>query len=86
MATVSDSDTIHDSIDVTDQDCPLSFVKAKLALEDLEIGQRLEVRLRGGEARHSVPRSFESDGQRVLSLAPEDVSERTWRLVVERRV
>ena len=74
----------HAFIDVIDQACPMGFVKAKLALEDLAIGQRLEVRLHGGEARHNIPRSFESEGQRILRLWPEDESEKAWRLIVER--
>ena len=81
---MTDQATIHARIDVTDQACPLSFVKAKLAMEELEIGLNLEVRLLGGEARHNIPRSFESEGQRVLSLQSEDESEAIWRLVVER--
>jgi TusA-related sulfurtransferase len=81
---MTESTTIHARVDVTDQVCPLSFVKAKLALEDLEIGQHLEVRLLGGEARHNVPRSFEGEGQRVFNLHPEAEDESIWRLTVER--
>ncbi|NUP88317.1 MAG: sulfurtransferase TusA family protein [Candidatus Sumerlaeia bacterium] len=72
------------TIDVTDQVCPLSFVKAKLAMEDLAIGERLEVRLRAGEALANVTRSFEMEGQRVVGREQE--SPEVWRVVVERQV
>ncbi|MBN1475740.1 sulfurtransferase TusA family protein [Candidatus Sumerlaeota bacterium] len=81
---MAESTEIHFFIDVTSQACPMGFVKAKLALENLAVGQRLEVRLHGGEARHNIPRSFASEGQRLLGLQPEDGSEEAWRLIVER--
>ena len=73
-------------IDVTDQVCPLSFVKAKLALEDVAVGECLEVRLRAGEALHNVTRSFEAEGQRIVERTPEGDGQGAWRVVVERCV
>ena len=78
--------TVQQRVDVTDQECPLSFVKAKLALEDLEIGQSLEVRLREGEQLSNVTRSFESEGQRVVSRRAEAEGGPLWRVVVTREV
>ena len=37
------------TIDITDVVCPITFVKVKLALEDLEDGQTLAVHLNDGE-------------------------------------
>lgn len=73
------------NIDVTADPCPMSFVKAKLALEDVAVGQRLTVTLRGGEACNNVPRSFKMEGHEVVELTPLDDDAKTWRLVVERR-
>jgi TusA-related sulfurtransferase len=81
-----DEIVIHDRVDVTDQVCPMSFVKAKLALEDLEIGQRLEVRLRRGEPLANATRSFVDEGHRLLSRQPEDASQEIWRVVIEKGV
>jgi sulfite reductase (ferredoxin) len=48
--------------------CPLNFVKAKLALEKIEVGEILEVLLDGGEPVRNVPASFSDQGQDVLEV------------------
>jgi TusA-related sulfurtransferase len=45
------------SIDITGVVCPITFVKTKVALEELTDGDVLEVRLNGGEPVQNVPRS-----------------------------
>jgi len=65
----------HDSdffIDITNEVCPMTFVKTKLALEKLQPGNVLEVRLKGKEPLNNVPRSAKDHGNRVLSLERED--------------
>ena len=48
--------------------CPVTFVKAKVAIEELEIGQILAVRMNDGEPVQNVPRSFKDEGQQILKL------------------
>ena len=48
--------------------CPVTFVKAKVAMEELEIGQILAVRMNDGEPVQNVPRSFKDEGQQILKL------------------
>lgn len=67
--------TIDDTVDITAQVCPMTFVMAKAALEELEIGQVLRVHLNAGEPMQNVPRSFRDDGQQVLSLKPSEGSD-----------
>ena len=59
---------IADTVDITDLVCPMTFVTAKAALAELEIGEVLRVHLAAGEPMQSVPRSFADDGQKVLAL------------------
>ena len=40
---------IDDTVDITDVVCPTTFVKAKVALEGLDDGQILAVRMNDGE-------------------------------------
>lgn len=61
-----------DEVDITDAVCPMTFVRAKAAIEELEIGQVLKVHLNEGEPMQNVPRSLKDDGQQVLRLAPSD--------------
>lgn len=61
---------VADTVDITDQVCPMTFVVAKAALAELEIGEVLRVHLADGEPMLNVPRSFRDDGQQVLALTP----------------
>ena len=63
--------------------CPVNYVKTKLALEDLEAGQILEVILDKGEPMMNVPRSLKSDGHKVLSV--ENLGNGSFRLLIEKR-
>jgi TusA-related sulfurtransferase len=56
------------TLDITREHCPMTFVKAKLELEKLSSGDRLEVLLSGGEPLENVPRSAAEAGYRVLSV------------------
>jgi TusA-related sulfurtransferase len=53
------------ALDLTGVVCPLNWVKAKLALEELAPGDELAVRLDRGEALESVPRSAREEGHEV---------------------
>jgi TusA-related sulfurtransferase len=67
-------------IDIRPYACPVTWVKARIALGRLREGDVLEVLLREGEPRENVPRSAEEDGHRVVRLepAPEEGAG-TWR-------
>ncbi|WP_434656085.1 sulfurtransferase TusA family protein [Thermoanaerobacterium thermosaccharolyticum] len=55
-------------IDITDVVCPITFVKAKVAIEELEDGQILEVRMNEGEPIKNVPSSFKDEGHKILNV------------------
>ena len=59
-------------IDITDVVCPVTFVKVMVAIEELEDGQTLEVRLNDGEPIQNVPRSLKEEGHKVTSVRQED--------------
>ena len=73
---------IDDTIDITDVVCPLTFVKAKVALEELEVGQILSIRLNDGEPVQNVPRSIKEEGQQILKLL--DNQDGTYNLIVKK--
>ena len=58
-------------IDITNELCPMTFVKAKLAVERAQDGDTIEVRLQGAEPLRNVPRSMREIGHQILSLTPE---------------
>jgi TusA-related sulfurtransferase len=55
-------------VDITTVVCPVTFVKTKVALEELEDGQVLEVRLNAGEPIQNVPRSLKDEGHKVTNV------------------
>jgi sulfite reductase (ferredoxin) len=56
------------TIDLRGVACPLNFVKAKLELEKIPIGQVLEVLLDEGESVRNVPESFTEQGQEIAKI------------------
>lgn len=71
-----------DSLDITDVVCPITFVKVKMALEDLENGQILDVHLNEGEPIQNIPRSLKDEGHKVLSVQKND--DETYNLLVQK--
>lgn len=59
-------------LDITDDVCPLTFVRTKLLLEKMEPGQTAHVRIQGQMPLDNVPRSVKEMGETVVSLVPED--------------
>lgn len=62
-------------IDLRGVVCPLNFVKAKLELEKIDVGEVLEVWLDKGEPVRNVPASFTEQGHEVLDI--EDLGDRS---------
>ncbi len=69
-------------VDVTDVVCPVTFVKAKVALDEIDEGQILRIHLNGGEPAGNVPRSLKEEGHEILKLA--DNGDGTFELYVRK--
>ena len=59
---------VDDTVDITDVNCPVTIVKTKVALEEMDEGQILQVHLNDGEPVQNVPRSIKEEGHEVLEL------------------
>lgn len=59
-------------LDITGEVCPMTFVRTKLALERLAIGEILRIRLRDGEPKRNVPQAVQDHGHEIISLSPLD--------------
>ena len=73
---------VDDKVDITDVNCPVTFVKTKVTLEELDEGQILQVHLNGGEPVQNVPRSLKEEGHEVLELL--DNGDGTFELYVKK--
>jgi len=78
----TDDFVVNETIDTTDVVCPVTFVMAKVALEELDDGQILSIRLNDGEPVQNVPRSVKEEGHRILKLA--DNGDGTYNLIVQK--
>lgn len=73
---------ITDTVDITDVVCPGTFVKAKVALEELDEGEILSIRMNDGEPVRNVPRSIKEEGHQILKLI--DNQDGTYNLIVRK--
>lgn len=73
---------VDDTVDITDVVCPVTFVKAKVALEELEEGQVLSIRMNEGEPVQNVPRSIKDEGHQILKLL--NNQDGTYSLIVRK--
>ena len=71
-----------DTVDITDVVCPVTFVKAKVALEELDEGQIISIRMNDGEPVQNVPRSIKEEGHQILKL--DDNEDGTYTLYVKK--
>ena len=74
---------IDQELDLRGEVCPYTFVKSKLALEDLEPGKILRVIVDNPESAENVPRSLANEGNEVLGVGP--LGEEAWSILVKKR-
>ncbi|MBR5421193.1 MAG: sulfurtransferase TusA family protein [Lachnospiraceae bacterium] len=73
---------VDDRVDITDVTCPITFVKTKVALEELDDGQVLQVHIADGEPIQNVPRSIKEEGHQVLKI--DDNGDGTFELYIKK--
>jgi TusA-related sulfurtransferase len=79
---LSDSPIYHKAIDITAEVCPMTFVRTRLALDEIEPGQRLLVRLQGADPLANVPRAAADQGHDPLELTEQP--DGTWLLLIQK--
>ena len=73
---------IDDTVDITDVVCPTTFVKAKVALEELDAPPTPPPTMNDGEPVQNVPRSIKEEGHQILKLV--DNEDGTYNLIVRK--
>jgi tRNA 2-thiouridine synthesizing protein A len=82
IARMSESVAIDRELDIRGEVCPYTFVKTKLALEEMTPGQVLRVLVDYEPATKNVPRSVKLQGDEVLGVESCGVSQ--WAILVRR--
>lgn len=72
------------SLNLCGELCPFTFVRTKLALEELPIGVLLRVIVDHEPATRNIPRSAVEWGQEVVAVT--SLSPRTWAIDLRKRV
>ena len=70
------------TIDLKGEVCPYTFVKSKLALEEMGLDQVLEVVVDHEPAVENVPKSLKNEGQRVLAV--DKINDTDWKILVRK--
>jgi tRNA 2-thiouridine synthesizing protein A len=69
-------------IDLRGDVCPITFVKSKLAIEEIEVGQVLRVLIDYPGSVTNVPRSVANEGHKILGV--HTLAERLWEILIEK--
>ncbi len=72
----------HKAIDITGETCPMTFVRTRLALDTLQSGDILLVRLQGADPLANVPRAAADQGHDPLDLMEQP--DGSWLLVIQK--
>ena len=70
------------TIDLKGEVCPYTFVKSKLALEEMGLDQVLEVVVDHEPAVENVPKSLKNEGQQVLAV--DKINDTDWKILVKK--
>ncbi|MDP2699328.1 sulfurtransferase TusA family protein [Thalassospira sp.] len=73
-----------DTLDITRDICPMTFVKTRLKLEKMAAGQTLAVTLNEGEPLINVPRSVTEMGDEILELIEMPDHPGIWHLIIRK--
>ncbi len=70
------------TLDIRGEVCPYTYVKTRLALEEMEAGQMLRVRIDYEPATRSVPRSVKIQGDEVIRVEATHPGE--WEILIRK--
>src|SRR3972149_4345989 len=82
MANKGETVNPDDTLDLSGVLCPINFVKTKLKLEEMEVGQVLEVILDDGEPMKNVPRSVKAEGHKIIGV--EKLNDETYKILIRK--
>ena len=82
MANKGETINPDDTLDLSGVLCPINFVKTKLKLEEMEVGQVLEVILDDGEPMKNVPRSVKAEGHKIIGV--EKLNDETYKILIRK--
>lgn len=80
---MSRTEEVDQELNLRGEVCPYTFVKSKLALEQLEIGEVLRVIVDNPRSAEDVPRSLANEGNEILKVSR--LTDHEWAIVIRKR-
>jgi TusA-related sulfurtransferase len=78
------TDKADKKLDIKGVVCPYTLVKSKLAIEDISVGQILEIVLDFPEASESIPTAMLNYGHTVLKV--DKINDTDWVIQIKKEV
>lgn len=72
----------HKQLDLRGEVCPYTFVKSKLLMEEMAVGELLELIVDFPPAVRNVSRSMEMEGHEVTEVR--EVGQRAWKILLRK--
>lgn len=69
-------------IDIKGEVCPYTYVKSKLAIEEMQEGEVLEIITNHKPAVENIPKSMEGEGHQVLEVS--QINETDYKIMVRK--
>jgi len=69
-------------IDLLDEVCPMTFVKTKLAIEQLNPGERIKVIFNSQEAKTNVPKSLSEVNHKIIII--KNIDKEKFYIIIEK--
>jgi TusA-related sulfurtransferase len=74
---------VNRRINLKGEVCPYTFVKSKLAIEEMDKEQILEIIVDHLPAVENVPKSLESEGQEILEVAK--INDTDYKILIKKK-
>ena len=69
-------------IDLLDEICPMTFVKTKLAIEQINQGERIKVIFNSQEAKINVPKSLSEVNHKIIAI--KNIDKEKFYIIIEK--
>ncbi len=73
---------VEKELNIKGEVCPYTFVKTKLTLETMELGEVLRVIVDHLPATENIPKSLKGEGNEVLDVS--QINETDWQIVTKK--
>jgi len=83
-AQMNEEAKIDQEIDLRGEVCPYTFIKSKLVLEEMEVGQVLKVIVDNLTSAIDVPRSMKNEGQKIIAVT--SLNETEWVIIIKKMI